>query len=251
MVYKYVSVYNVVEKIYRDSGIQEELDIWDVVEWAAEALEFIGAGQQYERRVVELEIKNHLAKLPCNFHSNPIPSCEGSPMSLATGGFAPMSSDTTSSTSTVNGKEVDKDGFPRSGDVNRNSGYQSYYIKDGVFVASIAEGTVVLEYRAIATDEEGFPKVPDLVSYRTAISKYVQMMLDIRAARKGILQKGWADKSEADWQWYCKQARGAANMPNLSYAESIKNMWVKLKPNQNAAASFHNTGTMREMRKLK
>ena len=255
MVYKYISVYNVVEKLYRDYDHQEELDIWDVIEWAAEALEFIGAGQQYERRVAELTIKNNIASLPCNFHSNPIPSYNGAPMNLATGGFAPMSIEgAPPAENTINGFPVSDENFPRSGDTSNSttqSQAENYYIKDGVFVTSVPEGTVIIEYRGIATDKEGFPKIPDLVSYRTAVAKYVQMILDTRDARKGRINKGWADKSEADWHWYCKQARGAANMPNLSYAEAIKHMWVKLKPNQNAAQSFHNDGTIREMRKLK
>jgi len=254
MVYKYVSVYNVVEKLYRDYDHQEELDVWDVIEWAAEALEFIGAGQQYERRIAELVIQNNIALLPCNFHSNPIPAYKGNPMTLATGGFAPMDVNGTAGevNSTVNSVPVTQDNFPRSGDVNSESfEAENFYIKDGVFVTSIPEGTVLLEYRAIATDEEGFPKIPDLVSYRTAVAKYVQMMLDHRDWRRSRIAAGVYRETKEDWQWYCKQARGAANMPNLAYAESIKNMWVKLKPNQNSASSFHNDGTVREMRKLR
>ena len=56
MVSKYISVYNIVEKLYRDYEHQEELNIWDIIEWSAEALEFIGAGQQYEK-CIKLKIK--------------------------------------------------------------------------------------------------------------------------------------------------------------------------------------------------
>ena len=256
MVYNYISVYNVVEKLYRDYDHQEELDVWDVVEWAAEALEFIGAGQQYERRVAELHIKNNIARLPCNFHSQPIPSYNGKAMELATGAFGPMnvSSQDSSTDARINGQDVSQDNFPSSGNMVTSQGNKlnpTFYVKDGIIVTSINEGTVILEYRAIATDKEGFPKIPDLVSYRTAVTKYVQMMLDHRDLRKGRVSERIAMKTEQDWQWYCKQARGTANMPNLAYAESIKNMWVKLKPNQNSAQSFYNDLTIREMKKTK
>jgi len=280
MIYKYTSVYGIVEKLYRDYDHQEELDIWDVVEWAGEALEFIGAGQQYDRRVVELDVNNNIARLPDNFHSNPIPSLNGRPMNLATGAFAPMSIDQDhipplSSQNTsgvnvtpnnnaptnintgqdrVNGFEVDSDNFPRSGEVSAGAAKQvpeNYYIRDGVFVASFNTGTILLEYRAIKTDKNGFPEIPDLVQYKTAITKYVQKMLDHRDMRKGKIPVGLADRTEADWQWYCKSARATANMPNLVYAEAIKNQWVKLRPNQIAAQTFWNDGTLREMKKLK
>lgn len=256
MVHNFISIYNIVEKLYRDYDHQEELDIWDIVEWAAEGLEFIGAGQQYERRVAEIDITNNIGRLPCNFHSQPIISYNGNPMDLATGGFGPMNiqSDNSAVNSRVNGNTVSQTNFPSSGNVNEKGSSMlnsTYYIKDGVIVTSINKGTIVMEYRAIATDDEGFPKIPDLVSYRTAVAKYVQMMLDHRDYRRGRIPSNIYAESKGDWQWYCKQARGVANMPNLSYMESIKNMWVKLKPNQNSAQSFYNDLTVREMRKTK
>lgn len=253
MVYKYASVYNIVEKLYRDYEHQSELDIWDVIEWSGEALEFIGAGQQYEDRVAELDIKNAMAVLPCNFHSQPQAAFNGKPMSYSTGSFAPLAiSSSSSQSNVVNGTAVNETSFPTSGTGGSGAGIaNNYYITDGVFVTNIMTGTVVLQYRATKTDKEGYPMIPDMQSYRTAITKYCQMMLDVRDARKGRIEKSWATKSEADWQWYCGQARGEANMPNLVYTEAIKNQWVKLKPNQNSHDSFYQDATIREMRKLK
>ena len=218
MIYKQVSMYNIVEKLYRDYDSQEELDIWDVVEWGAEALEFIGAGQQFNICIKPLTIVNNSAELPCDFHSQPQPLFNGIPMPLATGSFDPKASP--------------------------NLKLNNYYIRDGIFVTSLSEGEVMLSYRAINTDDEGFPTIPDLISYRTAVTKYIQMMLDHRDFRKGRISDRIATKTEKDWHWYCKQARGAANMPNLSMAESFKNMWVKLKPEgKRANGSYGNLGT--------
>lgn len=253
MVYKYASVYNIVEKLYRDYEHQEELDIWDIIEWAGEALEFIGAGQQYVKNVVELEIKNCMAFLPCDFHGQPQAAYNGKPMNLATGSFSPFAtgvSDTSSNT--INGIQVDANSFPASGqNVGGSKIPNNYYIRDGVFVTNIESGTVVLEYNAIKTDKEGYPMIPDLQSYKEAVTKYCQMKLDTRDARKGRITKDWMQKSEQDWHWYCGQARGAANMPNLVYAEAIKDQWVKLRPNHISHQSFYQDGTLREMRKLK
>jgi len=254
MVYKYVSVYNIVEKLYRDYDHQEELNIWDIIEWAGEALEFIGAGQQYEKYVAELEIKNSMATLPCNFHNQPQAAYNGVPLNYATGGFSPLSvTPTDSSKNIINGKIVDADTYPASANASQKSARvpHNYYIKDGVFVTDIPEGTILLEYNGLATDKNGYPKIPDLQSYKTAVAKYCQMMLDTRDARRGRITKDWAQKSEQDWHWYCGQARGAANMPNLVYAQAIKDQWVRLRPNQNSHNTFYQDATIREMRKLK
>lgn len=256
MVYKYESIFNIVEKLYRDYDHQEELDLWDVIEWAAEALEFIGAGQQYERRVAELDVKNAMAALPCNFHSQPIASYQGKPLHYATGKFGPMSINTPdNSSNTINGNAVDASNFPASGNNVSVLGEKQYpdtfYIRDGVLVTNIQEGTIVLEYEAVKTDKEGYPMIPDLQSYRTAVATYCQMKMDHKDYRKGRIKADVYKESKSDWQWYCKQARGQANMPNLTYAEAIKDQWVKLRPNQNSYQTFYNDLSVREMRKLK
>ena len=253
MVHKYVSIFNVVEKLYRDYEHTEELDIWDVIEWAAEALEFIGAGQQYERRVAELILSNYTTLLPCNYHSHPVVSYNGNPMVYATGAFAPMKTSTSSnSTNTVNSIEVSSSTFPTSGNVAQNNLLnEQFYIKDNVLVASIPTGTLLMDYKAILTDNEGYPKIPDLVSYKEAVAKYVQMKLDHRDWRRKRLTGDIYSESKKDWNWYCGQARAAGHFPDLAYAESIKNQWVRLKPIQNSAGTFYNDLAIREMRKLK
>lgn len=254
MVSKYISVYNIVEKLYRDYEHQEELNIWDIIEWSAEALEFIGAGQQYEKCIVELEIVNSMAFLPCNYHGQPQVAYNGRPLNYATGSFSPLSiSPEDSSRTTVNGTTVSSDTFPASSNTlfNESRISHNFYIRDGVIVTDIPSGTIVLEYNGVKVDKDGYPMIPDLQSYRTAVTTYCQMKLDHRDARKGRISKDWLQKSEQDWHWYCGQARGAANMPNLAKAEAIKNQWVRLRPNMNSHDAFYQDLGIREMRKLK
>jgi len=33
MIYKFTSIKEIIEGVYRDTAIHEELDIWDVIEW--------------------------------------------------------------------------------------------------------------------------------------------------------------------------------------------------------------------------
>jgi hypothetical protein len=77
------------------------------------------------------------------------------------------------------------------------------------------------------------------------------MKMDHKDWRRKRISREVYNESKRDWQWYCKQARGVANMPNLDYMEAMKNQWVKLRPEQNAHSSFYTSATMREMRKLK
>lgn len=81
---------------------------------------------------------------------------------------------------------------------------------------SFREGQVALAYlRQVRDIESGYPMVPDNISYKTAITKYVQMMIAGRefATGRENAERRLA-KYESDWQWYCQQASNVDKMPH-------------------------------------
>ena len=69
MVTKLTSVKTIIAKLISDLGITEDkLKISDVIEWAGEAIEKIGAVTQLVPKVKEVEIIGHQAPLPCDLH---------------------------------------------------------------------------------------------------------------------------------------------------------------------------------------
>jgi len=239
MVYKYISVKNVIESVYRDYDHSEELDIWDVVEWAGEALEFIGAGSQYIETLKDVCVSGHKACLPVDFHLLQQISYNGLPLTYASGTMEPATTNTIEDNS-IKGTEVDNDNFPLLQDQKNLHVGHSYYINDDYLVTSFESGCVTMAYKAIAIDKDGFPKIPDLIAYRKAVSTYIQCMLDNREWRKGRLPSSVYQESKREWNRLCGQARGQALMPNIDKMESIKNQWVKLRPNMSSHRRFFN-----------
>lgn len=66
--FKYVSLNRIISKLYRDLGLEEISEV-DVVEWAGEALEGIGAIGLYEQAVAFVEVENYQANLPNGLHN--------------------------------------------------------------------------------------------------------------------------------------------------------------------------------------
>jgi hypothetical protein len=66
--FQYVSLDRIIAKLYRDLGL-EEISETDIVEWAGEALEGIGAINLYEEVVTFAEVKNHKLDIPCGLYS--------------------------------------------------------------------------------------------------------------------------------------------------------------------------------------
>ena len=76
MLYKNTSVKRVIAKVITDLDLQEgELRISDMIEWAAESLEKIGAFPSFETKVTgwddtpHLKLVDYQAKLPCDFYT--------------------------------------------------------------------------------------------------------------------------------------------------------------------------------------
>ena len=250
MLYKNTSVKFIVEKLYRDFAHQEELDIWDLVEWAGEALEFIGAGSQFENFYQEMNIKNHRALLPCNFHSLIAISFDGSPLPISAATIG-VPSDSESSGNALNSVPVNQENFPLETTRNVTERGASYNISNNYLIASFEEDTVLMAYKGVAVDDEGFPLIPDNVYYRQAITNYCQMMMDRQMWRGGKLPEAVYRDSQRDWQFFCQGSRSAANFPNVDKMDSIKNQWIRLKPQINRHDNFFQDLNLRGQKKLK
>lgn len=221
MVRNFVSVKTIIEKLYRDNGTNDELPVDNIIEWCSEALLFIGAFSQFETKIAELTIANNKTELPCGFINLIDISHDSLPLyyagkSLINNLFC---SDCKIST------------FDSSVSFGVNKQY--FYYQGNNLVTSFSIGTVCISYTSMVLDEDGFPMIPDDVSYSKACASYVTMMLDRQDWRRGRTTDKVYAESKQDWDWYCGQAKGSANMPSLAQLENLKNVIVRLIPAQN------------------
>lgn len=111
-----------------------------------------------------------------------------------------------------------------------------YFLKPGWLVTNKSKGFIKISYKAIATDERGYPLIPDLTSYQDAIYWYVVMKLKFPGFLNGSLG-GHAKFNmpiytyiQQQWNFYRNQAYAEAMMPTEGDMRSIKNEWNKLIP---------------------
>ena len=129
----------------------------------------------------------------------------------------------------------------------------TYFVKPGWIVLNKEHGFVRLAYKSIATDERGYPLIPDLASYQEAIYWYVMMKLNFPKFLSGSLG-GRAKYNfntymylQQQWNFYRNQAYAEAMMPNEGEMRSIKNEWTKLIPDWDADDSFFYRSGKRQM----
>ena len=121
-----------------------------------------------------------------------------------------------------------------------------YFVKPGWIVTNMRDGYIKLAYKAIATDERGYPLIPDLASYQEAVYWYVVMKLSFPKFLKGRLGgKGVNNNAmvynhiRTQWGFYRSQAYAEAMMPTEGDMQNIKRDWNKLIPDWDGDETFY------------
>jgi hypothetical protein len=235
---KYVSLKTIISSVYRDMKVADNLDFLDAVEWAGEALEFIGGPYTFEQKISRLEIKNYRAKLPCELHY--IETTKGAPMH--------HTEDSCPDNCSYIPMRYTTDSFHHSYCANncdtRCQSQLTYMVNDDFIITSFEEGYVLMSYQAIPVDEEGYPKVPDTVKFKRAVISHISWRVASILADDGKIPQWRYQKYEQERDWYIGAAQTSQQMPSIDMMESIKNNWLRMIPKINQHAdSFKSAGS--------
>ncbi len=237
MIYNKVSIKSVIAKVYRDLNLQDA-DRWvDMLEWSSEALEFIQAPEQLETKICKLTITDYKAHLPCGFSKLNYVYFNGFPLLPATSVFG--NTLINQKPTTVDSITLDKlNGNPILLDMGKtlNQTEWTFTIDPSYIKTNFKNGDIYISYEAIPLDEDGFPLIPDDISYRTACFWYIVKMLALPDWFEGRASK--FEVADNNWQFYCAQAGAKAMAPDLPRLENIKGQWVRLLPDINKGSRF-------------
>lgn len=230
-----VSINTVIAKVYRDLGLKEEYDLVDLVEWAVEALAFIGAYQQYEIKETCLTICNHRAELPCDLVALIEVMHNGKGLDKAYANNFNTTQWGNKFTKPYSYNLNQMDSLPlRLGQVYNINKNDSFKYEKGWIKTSFEEGELDIKYSAIETDEDGLPLIPDEVSYKEAIATFIRMKFFYKKSIVEDRFRWFYQDAEQKWQWYCGQAGAKAMSPDIFTLENIKRNFLSYVPNLRA-----------------
>lgn len=274
MIYKYTKCESVIAKILADLDANEKGNrITDIKEWIFEAVDKIGAPMQYiQKETNPIKIEDYQIPIPDDlqhlhgvaFSTNPdgpwFPArTEGSSFKdpkrfenkQFNGSSQPMQYKLPTAQTQLylqnSHKSIDN---YLNGRYNKEA---TYFIKPGWIVFNKKEGYIKLSYSAVATDERGYPLIPDTTSYQEAIYWYVVMKLKFPKFLNGSLggraryNQGIYTYLQQQWNFYRNQAYAEAMMPTEGDLISIKNEWTKLIPDWEADDRFFETVGKRQV----
>lgn len=232
MITGYTSVYNLLDKLYRDLGINKEINESSVIEWVNEALLKIGAYAQFIETKKCLELTDGKACLPNGFYKLVDIMYDNKPLHWATNTLV---------------TDYGCEGCT----IPKCCTQHTFYISNNYLITDIKcdePQNICIVYIGMPVDDNGYPMIPDDVYFHEACAKYVTYMLDYQDWRKAQLPDKVLQKSEQDWLFYVGAAKGAANMPNAAQLENLKNIIVRMIPQQNGYNQFFKNVSTQERR---
>lgn len=246
MIGQYISLKEIIEGIYADTGAQDTIIYEDLIKWSVEALNKIGHPMQYRRKVTgsndnpNLKITDYKAPLPQNLHkieqilvNGKVARYSGNSFHYLLGGECCDLSNTAPSSGAVStGFYIDGFGNEFNSGVfdNASCGDVTYMVNSDCLTLSVKTGNVCIAYLEFPIDDEGLPLIPDEESYREAVTRYLIMKIDYKEWRiKGTQHsKNLYEDSRTEWMWYVGQAANKAKLHSVDQLESIKNQMVRM-----------------------
>jgi hypothetical protein len=103
------------------------------------------------------------------------------------------------------------------------SGDKYWIVGDYIHFASVSSGTASIAYKALNTDEEGFPTIKQ--GHEDAVAQYIMWRYKSIEYYEGKIARYIVQDLEKRWYWLCGQARGNDNLPSEAELKNIASYW--------------------------
>lgn len=230
---KTCSIGNILWKVLKQPIVQD-LKYEDAAEYAIEYLRLIGASLAFEDKVERIKLNNYKALLPANLIN--IKGIQYTDSECDSGIAMRYASDIYHTT--INGCEP---------------GCQEYtYIsQNNVVTTSMKDGWINISYSALATDEFGYPLIPDNESFKVALEYYI-----IHRTLEGLWSMGKVtDKVfqyyEQKRHYYSAQATNSMTIKNMDQMETMMNAVNRMIIDTHPQETFYKNFGVKEVIKQK
>lgn len=226
---QYTSINRVLDDLH-DEALMEDVTLEQVIRYTLRFIGKNGFSKFYEDKVAEVEIEEYRGALPCDLISvkQVKDACTGLCMRSMTDNFNPR----------VNPS------------VSRRFSDRTFKTKGQVIFTSFPKGVVEVAYKALATDEDGFPLLIDNEVYLSALESYIAMNVIKNKFRQGKVSLAIYQDAQQQYAGDAKQLNSEFMIPSVSEMQTIVNMFNTLVPrSREFDTGFKNLGQREYLRK--
>lgn len=200
---KLVSIGEIIWRVLRNP-LAQDLSYEQASEFALEFIRLIGAPLSFSDEISKLELNDYKTYLPSNLITIKgvrYVGCDG-----CSGGQAMRYATDLYHTSH-----------------NNNTSELTYIVQNCVLIASIATGFVEISYKAITTDDKGFPLIPDNESFKMGLEYFILHRFLEPLWMIGKIQDKVFSYVEQKRHWYLAQATNSMQLQGIDQLESMMN----------------------------
>lgn len=199
--------------------LMRDIPFETIIDYTVDFLQILGCPQAYIDKTKVLKIEDYRALLPCDYIEMVQVRNYIDPADLTSDRVYPII------------YRYATDSFHLSDNKYESLNPQkefTYTIQGSVIFTSLKEGYIEIVYRAIATDDEGYPLLPDHTKFLKALELYIKkewftVLFDMNKITQNVYQQ-----TCQDYCWAVGQCNSAMHNLTLDKAESIFNLWSSL-----------------------
>lgn len=233
----YISINSIFSALLANP-LMEGITPSDIARYTFEIISLMGVPMLYDNKVETIEIKNYRGDLPCDI------LYIQQTRKLTQGGFMSMRYSADTFTSAYH--EIGSPDVKYDYDVARDFYYS---LNHGKIYTSFEEGTIEMSYKSIATDEEGFPLIPDHVKFKRTVEAYIKLKWYEIQWELGKISDKVLQRADQEYCWNIGAAQNYGKLQTIDQAETFRGAFTRLLTNATAASkSFTDFGKQEYIR---
>lgn len=190
-----------------------------ILDYTVDFLQIVGVPSLFEEKTALLHVENYRCMLPCDYVSM---------IQVRTAkkvdGIEPNHRSHISYRYSTDSFHMSKE----KPDVGKYGTDLIYKIQGCVIYTSTKDTDIEIAYNAIATDDEGYPLLPDNPSFLRALEAYVKKQQFTILFDLGKLQPAILQNAQQEYAWAVGDCETEFNRLTLDKAESLFNSWRTL-----------------------
>lgn len=212
MAEKYTTIEVLIDRLMRHP-LMQDVSEESIVDYVIEFLRLTKVPANFCDKVEELEVRDYMAPLPCDFESiiQVMPDKGLSMVESADSYFMDKDRNKTHKTPS------------KSVFIGNSYRIQGHYIH-----FSFEREKVKLSYRAIATDNNGIPLIPEDTNLLLALEWYIKVQVFTILVDLGRLPQEVLQRAEQQYCWYVGKYQSSTKMDSLGKAEKLLNSYTTL-----------------------
>lgn len=204
---QYTNIRLILDKIMRHP-LMQDISLETVVDYTVDFMRIVGVPNMFMEKTAIIEVEKYRAMLPCDYYQMiQVRKINGPAFRYSSDSFH------MSECKDSNGRDL--------ADL-------TYKIQGNVIYTSIESGEIEISYEAIATDDEGYPLLPDNSSFTRALRLYIKKEHFTTLFELGKIQPVVLNQVLQDYAWAVGDCQTEFNRLSIDKAESFYNSWRTL-----------------------